>query len=224
MKEHNPTSALEADPLRVVIIDDHQLLIDGLMRLLASETGYLVVGTFTQPLTALETVPSLRPDLAVVDLDMPRLGGPELVRRLRHKCPDLKVVILTMHADRQTVQTLLAAGVDGYLLKSDDESDFLRGLAAVGAGKRFYSSAVTDALHDPAQELGMDPQRKAYLLTTREREVLSDIVAGRSTKEIAALHHLAPSTIESHRKSLHRKLDVHSVAGLVRVAIRQNLV
>ncbi|MGB3618573.1 MAG: response regulator transcription factor [Catalinimonas sp.] len=215
---------MKQTPYTVVLVDDHQLMIDGLQQMLADHAFLRVMTAFTDPREALQKVPILRPDILVTDLDMPHLTGPVLIKRLRPELPELRTVILSMHVDQTTVRHLMTMGIDGYLLKNENREDFLHGLETVAVGKRYFSSRVTEVLADRGRELTPTHHLKAQSLTPRELDVLRLVTEGYATREIAEQLNVAPATVETHRKALLRKLDVTNVAGLVRVALREGIV
>lgn len=210
----------------VCLVDDHQLLMDGIANLLSNHPGIEVVQTFSNPLVALQQIPNLAPDIAILDLDMPELSGNELAIKLKEALPTLKVIILTMHLDTTTVKNIVKMNIDGFLLKNDDQEDFFQAVLTVSNGKKYFSARVTEALASGnSRELkgGFSPVRTLDL-TDREREILTLIAEGNSSKEIAEQLFISVGTVETHRKSLIKKLDVKNIAGLVRIAVKEGLV
>ena len=210
----------------VCLVDDHQLLMDGIANLLSNHPGIEVVQTFSNPLVALQQIPNLAPDIAILDLDMPELSGNELAIKLKEALPTLKVIILTMHLDTTTVKNIVKMNIDGFLLKNDDQEDFFQAVLTVSNGKKYFSARVTEALAvGNSRELkgGFSPVRTLEL-TDREREILTLIAEGNSSKEIAEQLFISVGTVETHRKSLIKKLDVKNIAGLVRIAVKEGLV
>ena len=214
----------EADTVRLVMVDDHQLILDGLVNMLRPYPRYEVLATFTRPHEALRAIPILKPHLVLTDLDMPEMSGAELITELRDAFPELRFILLTMYLEQNLVKTLTQKGLEGYLLKNDDQADFLNALEAVSAGKRYFSPRVTEILIDDRQSLGGSAKVQLLDLSRREREILCLIAEGYSTKEVAEELFISSGTVETHRKSLMRKLDVHNVAGLVRIAVKEGLV
>lgn len=211
-------------PVNIVLVDDHQLILDGLVHMLRPYPRYEVLATFTQPREALRSIPVLKPHLVLTDLDMPEMSGAELITQLREALPVLRFILLSMHLEQHLVKKLMQKGLEGYLLKNDDEADFIHALDAVAAGKRYFSSRVTEVLADEDKMLGGGARLQLLDLSEREREILRLIAEGRSTKAIAEELFISVGTVETHRKSLMRKLDVHNVAGLVRIAVKEGLV
>jgi DNA-binding NarL/FixJ family response regulator len=211
--------------LKVVLVDDHQLVLDGLSDMLEKAEGFDVVMTFNDPAEALRQIPRLEPDLLMTDLEMPGLTGEELITRLREQDFRGKCILLTMYLDQATVKRMMELDVDAYLLKNSDREEFMQALLSVARGKKYYSSRVTEALIDKGKELKRSSSAPSLdELTDRERDVLKCIAEGSSTKEIAEELFISVSTVETHRKALLRKLDVKNVAGLVRIAVQSGLV
>lgn len=213
-------------PHRLVLVDDHTLLADSLRALLDGEPDLQVVAHFTHGLAAVEQIPGLAPDLVLMDLDMPIMNGIEATGRLHAKLPQLPIIILSMHAEKAIVQRAMREGAQGYLLKNSAQDELLRGIRTVLGGGRYYASLLTESLLDP-ERVRLQPETSIRLLaalTDRELEVLRLLAEGLSSKEIAEQLSLSPQTIDSHRKTLLRKLDAKNVAGLVRIAFREGLV
>ncbi|RMG61720.1 MAG: DNA-binding response regulator [Bacteroidetes bacterium] len=211
---------------KLVLVDDHTLLADGLRTLLDGEPDLEVVAHFDNGLAAVERGPDLAPDLVLMDLDMPIMNGLEATRLLKEKRPDLPIIILSMHAEKAIVQKAMQEGARGYLLKNSSQDELLHGIRAVLRGNRFYSSLLTESLLDP-ERVRVQPETSVKLLATlseRELEVLRLLAEGLSSKEIGEQLFLSPQTIDSHRKTLLRKLDAKNVAGLVRIAFREGLI
>jgi DNA-binding NarL/FixJ family response regulator len=209
---------------RIIIVDDHQLIIDGLSRIIQDIPGFDLVTTYHDPLEALQKIPIWKPDILLVDFEMPGLNGLELIRRLKQQLSELKTVLLTMHLDLATVRESLSAGVNAYILKNLDEFELRIALEKVSKGQNYYSAPVTEVLNSRSKSIQKTSNSQLESLSSREQEVLKLIAEAFSTKEIANQLSLEISTIESHRKSLMRKLNVHNVAGLVRIAVQEGLV
>ena len=206
--------------IRLLLADDHQLVRQSLRALLERE-GYQVVAEAGDGREAVRLARELNPDLAVLDVAMPELNGLEAARQIVRAAPRVRTVLLTMHDEEQYVAEALAAGVKGYVLKSQVAHDLLRALEEVAQGAVYLSPRVSHVLVDVSlgrRRIGDDP------LTEREREVLHLIAEGRTTKQVAAALGVSVKTAESHRSRLMKKLDIHEVAGLVRYAIRRGLV
>ena len=208
----------------IIIVDDHQMIIDGFSRIIGDEQGFEVISSYSDPKEALVKVPILKPQILMVDLEMPGMSGLELVRQLKLKMPELKTILLTMHLDRATVKKAIELGFDAYILKNLDELELKIALVKVGKGQKYFSAQVTEVLSNSSSEIGRSSVSKLAVLTSRETDVLKLIAEAYSTKEIADQLSISISTVETHRKAIMKKLDVHNVAGLVRLAVSEGLV
>jgi DNA-binding NarL/FixJ family response regulator len=206
-------------PIRVVLADDHALVRQGLRALLERE-GFQVAGEASDGQEVIRLVPSVRPDVAIVDISMPILNGIDAARELQKSPQRTKTILLTRHDEDQYVTEAIRAGVKGYVLKSQVATDLVQAIQEVCRGRIYLSPSISrtvvEALLSKA-ELPTDP------LTSRERQVLQLVGEGKSTKEVATLLGVSTKTAESHRSRLMRKLDIHETASLVRYAIRHGL-
>ena len=206
--------------LRILLADDHQILRHSLRALLERE-GLEVIAEAENGERALELVRSLRPDVAVLDLSMPKLNGIDAARALAREECSTRVVLLTVHREEHYVLAALKAGIMGYVLKTQAAADLLQAIREVADGGLYLSPGVSRAVVQTYVTKN-GPVRDT--LSPREREVLRLIAGGKTTKEIAALLGISVKTADSHRTRLMEKLDIHEVAGLTRYAIREGLV
>lgn len=206
--------------IRVVLADDHILVRQSLRSLLERE-GFQVVGEASDGQDALRQVESLRPDIAVMDITMPILNGLEAARELGRRSPKTNTILLTQHGEDQYVAEALAAGVRGYVLKSQVASDLLQAIQQVSRGQVYLSPGVSRAVMDAYRSKS---ERSGDPLSARERQVLQLIAEGKSTKDVASLLGISVKTAESHRTRLMQKLDIHETASLVRYAVRRGIV
>jgi two-component system response regulator NreC len=211
-------------PIRVLLCDDHALFRAGLTALLREQTGVDVVGESEDGQAAVEDVERLRPDIVLMDIEMPRLNGFEATRRIASTHPDVRVLILTMYVEEELVARCLEAGSRGYVLKDVPVSQLVYAIQAVASGERYLSPAAVDKVIDDGGHLITRARTSYDLLTAREREVLKLLADGLSIKEIAVRLGRSVKTVEVHKYNLMRKLDVHHRAGLVRYAIAHRLV
>ena len=209
--------------IRVLIADDHRLLVDGLRLLLDKKKNIAVVGVAQDGSEAIDLANKTQPNIILLDISMPRLNGIDAARQILHNMPDVKIIMLSMHADKRYIQQALRVGAKGYILKESAVSEVLMALDVVQSGKLFFSKTIRDQVIAEYVELIQSEDSLSPHLTAREREVLQIISEGNSTKEIASLLNISVKTVESHRKNIMDKLDVHSVAGLTKYAIRQGL-
>jgi DNA-binding NarL/FixJ family response regulator len=218
-------------PIRVILADDHALVRAGIHALLASLEGVQVVAEAGDGRQALQLVESNRPDLVLMDISMPELNGLEAVAKITRDYPQVRVIILSMHANEEYVMQALRAGAAGYLVKDAGIAELELAVRSVARGETYLSPPVSHSVIDnylrrldsPAEAgvLSPNPNEK---LTPRQREVLQLIAEGRTTQEIAKRLHVGVKTVETHRAQLMERLDIHEVAGLVRYAIRIGLV
>ena len=207
---------------RVLLADDHNLVRAGVRKILEAQPGFEVVGEVGDGAAALETLRSTEVDVLVLDLTMPGMDGFEVLARAKEVRPEVRVLVLTMHAGSEYVTRAVREGADGYLLKDSAVQELVAAIEAVLAGRSYYSAQVQ---HELGQLLraGSTLGRPLDLLTDRERDVLRLVARGLSTKEIAARLDISPRTVDTHRANLMRKLGLRSVALLTQFAIREGL-
>jgi two-component system response regulator NreC len=212
--------------MRVLLVDDHTIVREGLRALLADSPDVEVVGEAADGEDALRKARALRPDVVVMDLVMPGMGGLEATRAIRQELPDVEVLVLTMHESEQHFFEVLRAGASGYLLKGASAADLLAALRAVHAGDVFiYPSMAKKLLGDFLTRAGAGEERERYArLTAREREVLKLVAEGYTAQEIGDRLHLSPSTVQTHKTHAMRKLHITTRAQLVRYALRHGLI
>ncbi len=208
---------------RILLIDDHQIMRDGLRLLLREQPDLELVGSAFDSDAGWQAVVDLAPDLIVMDLDIPGEGGIALTARIRATHPDIKIVILTGHAEPQYIEAALQAGAEGYILKANGGADLLQALRSVLAGRNFLSQEVSHIVVNELRRHFDPPQKRGSALSTRESEVLKQIADGYSTKEIAFALGVSTKTIESHRMNLMEKLQINNVAELTKYALREGL-
>jgi two-component system response regulator NreC len=198
----------------------------GLRLLLESQPGFSVVAEASDGRQAVKQAESTQPDVAVVDIAMPNLSGIEAAQRISAALPQIAIVILSMHSDESYVLRALKAGAKGYLLKDSAESDLIEGIHAVHQGRTFFSPEISRMLvADYVREIRSRGAEDSYdLLTPREREILQLLAECKSNKEIAQALNLSPYTIETHRRNLQEKLNLHSFAELILYAVRKGVI
>ncbi len=208
---------------RVLLADDHTLVRAGLRKILESSDTIEVVGEVANGNDALARIAEGGVDVIVLDLTMPGMDGLETLRHIEAEHPEVKVLVLTMHADSEHAVRAIRDGAEGYLLKDSAADDLVAGIEAVMANRAYYSEPVQRALSDLVRS-GTPQRRPADLLTERELEVLKLVARGLSTKEIASKLDISGRTVETHRANLMRKLALKSVALLTQLAIREGLI
>ena len=203
---------------RVVLVDDHELVRDGLRALFEKDDEFEVVGEAEDGRTAVERAGALRPDVVVMDVSLPDLGGVEATRQILGQARDVKVVALSMHADPQYVAGMLQAGASGYVLKRAAAVELLHAVRAALAGHSYLSPELAATVFDQVQALSRHPE-----LSRREREVVRLISEDRTTRQIARQLDLSENTVHTHRQRIMDKLDRHGIAALTKYAIRTGL-
>jgi DNA-binding NarL/FixJ family response regulator len=204
--------------IRIVLIDDHALVREGVARLLEEEPDLRVVGSFDDGALAVRFSARARPDVAVLDVAMPNANGIDVARRMRAVSPATRLVMLSMHARAEYVQQAFWAGANGYVLKESAGEEVVAAVRAVHAGRRYVSAKIPpSALEDPGYE---DPLER---LSAREMEVLKLVVEGNTSLQVATRLGLSPKSIDTYRSRLMTKLEVEHLPALVKFAIRRGL-
>jgi two-component system response regulator NreC len=212
--------------IRILLADDHNVMRRGLRLLLESHAGFSVVAEAADGQQAVEQAEAVRPDVVVLDIAMPHLSGTEAAQRISEMLPSTSIVILSMHSDEGYVLRALKAGAKAYLLKDSAEGDLIEAIKSVTEGKTFFSAEISRMLvEDYVREIRTRGVEDSYgLLTSREREILHLLAEGKSNKDIAAALNLSTYTIETHRRNLQEKLNLHSFAELVLYAVRKGII
>jgi DNA-binding NarL/FixJ family response regulator len=209
---------------RIVLADDHKIIRDGLKALLEKEREIEIVAEAENGRQALQLVRKLSPDVVIMDISMPDLNGIDATRQITSEQPSVKVIALSMHSQRQFVDGMLRAGVSAYLLKDTAFEELVKAVRVVLSGKKYLSPDVTDIVfQDYTQPPATPNGAPTAELTLREREVLQLIAEGRATKQIADRLNISVKTVETHRKNIMEKLNLHTVAELTKYAIRQGI-
>jgi DNA-binding NarL/FixJ family response regulator len=209
--------------IRVLLVDDHAILRDGVRALLSLQDEFEVVGEAAEGREAIEKVQELTPDVIVMDIAMPIMDGLEATRRITKKNPGIKVLVLTQHDNREYILSAIKTGAAGYVPKRALGSELVSAIGAVHRGGSFlYPSAAATLIDDYREQMEeADPFDR---LTPREREILKLIAEGRTSREIAGMLFISLKTVLGHRTKLMEKLDLHNRAELVRYAVRKGLV
>jgi DNA-binding NarL/FixJ family response regulator len=212
--------------IRVLLVDDHTVVRQGLRRILETDDEIAIVGETGDGRSAAEMAQKMNPNVVVMDIALPELNGIEATRQIMKRNENARVLILTMHSDDVCVRQSLKAGARGYLLKDSEDLDLLKAIKAVGRGGSFFSPAVSKVLLEGylGDSTGQPVEDSLSLLTDREREVLQLFSEGKTNKEIATLLSVSINTVETHRKHIMEKLDLHNTADIVRFAVRKKIV
>jgi DNA-binding NarL/FixJ family response regulator len=212
------------NPIRVLIADDHTLILAGIRALLVEIEGVTIAAEAGNGRQAVALARELRPDLVVMDITMKELNGIEATAQIKADLPATQVLILSMHATEDFVRRALRAGASGYLVKDSAPLELRMAIEAIARGEHYITSRVSGLLV-PGLVAGASQGRSSIdTLTPRQREILQMIAEGRSTKEIAFTLHVSGKTVETHRAALMERLGIHDVAGLVLYAVRHRLV
>jgi DNA-binding NarL/FixJ family response regulator len=205
--------------IRVLIVDDHELVREGIRHVLTSDGGFDVVGEASTGTDAVRLSADLAPDVVVLDLTMPGMSGLEAAPRIRAAAPDARLLVLSIHDHEEYVLQSVRAGAEGYLRKDSSPAELRGAIRAIHEGGSFFSAPVARTLAAALQN-----ERRIATLSAREREVLVEIARGASNKEVAARFGISVRTVESHRESLARKLRLKGAASLTRFAIENGLI
>lgn len=209
--------------IKVLVADDHPVVRKGIITCLANKENLKVVGEAVDGPDTIQKTLELQPDVILLDLEMPQLDGLAVTERLRKEAPQVKVLILSTHSQRDYVLRIIRVGARGYVLKDTPPDELVKAIAAVNEGEAFFSPPVARiALNQYVDE--SDSESPLARLSDREKQVLALIAEGKSNKEIAVALNIGVRTTETHRERIMRKLDIHSVAGLTKFAIANGIV
>jgi DNA-binding NarL/FixJ family response regulator len=210
--------------IRVLIADDHTIMRAGLRSLLEKEDQIEVVAEAENGRRAVQLAVEHEPDVVVMDVSMPDLNGIEATSQVLESLPEAKVIALSMHTDKRFVMGMLRAGASGYLLKDCASQELANAIVSVASNKKYLSPDIAGVvIEDSLYGLQQEGETVSSLLSAREREVLQLIAEGWSTKQIAAHLYVSVKTIETHRRQIMKKLDLHNIAELTKYAIREGL-
>lgn len=213
-------------PIRILLADDHAVVRDGLRALLDRQPDFVIVAEACDGRECIELAEKHSPDVVMMDVAMPQMNGIEAARRILAANPSIAIVILSMHQDESYVLQSLKAGAKGYLLKDSPREDVLEAIRSAAQGRAFLSRKVSRMLQEDyieqLQAKGLDDSYE--LLTDREREILQLLAEGRANKEVANLLNISPTTVETHRGHILRKLSLHGTADLILYAVRKRII
>ena len=209
--------------VRILVADDHRIVREGIVRILDDSPDYQVVAQAADGVEAVKLALELKPDIVVIDLTMPRLGGLDAVRRMSAQLPQVRVLVLTVHEDEEYIVPIIKAGAAGYLVKDSASKELTDAIAKIARGGVYFGPQATKILAEQYQRpthLAADPYGG---LTDREREVFHLVVEGKTNKQIANIMGIALKTANNHRTNMMNKLDLHNTADIVRFAARKGL-
>ena len=212
-------------PIRILLVDDHTIVRQGLSRLLEEHPEFKVVGEAFDGYTAIDQVHKLKPNVVIMDISMPRMNGIEATRRLRKLFPEVKILILSMYSQKHYIHELFESGVSGYLLKDSCGQDIVAAIHAAMNNEAYLSPSISKVLVDSYGSPKTSSRMQLYkTLSNREREVLQMIAEGHSSRQVAEILCISISTVKSHRRSIMEKLDIDTVEKLILFTIQIGLV
>jgi len=210
------------NPYQIILADDHLMFRNGIKRIIEDSPNLAVIGEADDGLQLLELLKKTKPDMVILDISMPKLRGLETSRELKTLYPDIKVLILTMHRNKEYLVQALSAKADGYLLKEDTDRQLIAAIESIQGGKIFLSPLMSEDLSQNLLGFIENGDRSLdQTLSTREKEVLTLLAEGQSSKEIADLLFISTRTVEHHRASINKKLKINNIVDLVKYAIRK---
>ncbi|MEO9966867.1 MAG: response regulator transcription factor [Reichenbachiella sp.] len=208
-----------SDTINIIIIDDHQILIDGVVELLNHKKNFHVVGTASGYQRALDLISNHKVDVAICDVNMPQMRGTELIPKLKSINSNLRIVALSMHEEKHVIKEVLKLGADGYVLKRSTHNELVDAIKAVSNGQTFVSDAITEMLVDEIK----NPTPIDHL-SEREIEIIKLIVQERTNRQIGDELCISEKTVETHKRNIFRKTNTSSAVGLTKFALSHNLV
>ncbi|MGV1786537.1 response regulator [Agrobacterium tumefaciens] len=208
---------MNVHPIRVLLVDNHPLILDGLKAVLETYEHITVVGTAVSAVAGIDAAVATQPHVVLMDINMPQINGIDALELFKEKQLSARVLMLSMHDSREYISTSVMYGAAGYILKDVATEEIVVAIGTVAAGGTYFSSGVRDVLMESATG-------RLKELTTREQDVLLLIARGKSNRDAAAALDIAESTMETHRKNIKRKLDIATTAGLIRYAIDHGLI
>jgi len=204
------------NPVRVAIVDDHPMIAEGIQSILEAYENIEVVSAFLKGRDIIDAVETLRPDVVLMDLNMPDIGGLTATEIILERCPETRVLILSMHDSREYITSALSHGAMGYVLKDVPTEEIKAAIDSVMRGERYLGTGAQGSLTPP------DGKTREQL-TEREQTILLQLAQGESNKEVAATLDISVRTVETHRKNIKRKLGISSTAGLTRYALEHGV-
>jgi DNA-binding NarL/FixJ family response regulator len=214
--------------LRILIADDHDLMLRGIRTIIESHDGWTICGEAHDGREAIAKASELKPDIAILDISMPDVNGLVAIGKIRKASPNTEILILSVHHSEQLILEILKTGARGYIVKSDSDRDLVLAVEALSRHKPFFTSQATELIlrnsATPSRQVTEIPESLRGSLTPREREIVQLLSEGRSSKEVATVLGISVKTAETHRANIMRKLDLHTVSGLVRYAVRNQII
>ncbi len=209
------------DKIKIYLVDDHQMLLDGLKAIISSEKDFEIIGECTLPLLAFEQIQLLKPDIVLTDINMPELSGIDLVRKLNPRMGNTKFIALSMFGERSYIKDMLQAGVKGYILKNTGREELVRAIKTVYEGNEFFSEEVENVIESNPVN---DEKINTINLTEREVDIIDCIAKEMTNAQIAEALFISERTVETHRKNIFRKTGIKGVVGLVKFALDKGFI
>lgn len=206
--------------IKIVLADDHKILRDGLRNIIEKISNFKVIAEATDGRAAVKLCAELKPDVVVMDIAMPGLNGVEASRQILQENPDIKIIALSMHSNKQFITGMLKAGAYGYLLKDSDSEELITAIKTVARNQKYISQKISGII---INEFVSTLQEDEAVLSSREKEILQLIAEGKSSKEIGEILFLSSKTVDAHRKNIMDKLDLHTIPELTKYAIKSGL-
>jgi len=210
--------------IKIILIDDHKLILEGLNNILSSEKDISILSTFSSSAEALNFVKDNAIDVIITDLNMPNINGIELIKKIRKKSPDQKIIVLSMIDQQSIIIRMIKYKINGYLMKNEAQEELVSAIRKVAKGETFYNQDIRDRLFQNNIQLAKKTPRDIPRLSAREKEVLQLIIQEHTGKEIATKLFISEGTVITHRKHIIEKLGAKNTAGMVRIALELGLV
>jgi DNA-binding NarL/FixJ family response regulator len=214
-------------PLRILVADDHDVMRLGIRELLGTREGWEICAEARNGREAVAKTEELKPDIAILDVNMPELNGIEAARRIRKSFPTTEVLVISFDYSDQLIREIVGTGARGFVVKGDSERDLISAVEALSNHRSFFTSRATDVILGRVRGGGYGSDIRELArnrLTPREREIVQLLAEGKSSKEVAEFLTISVKTADTHRANIMRKLDLHSVTELVRYAVRNQIV
>ncbi len=214
-------------PLRILIADDHEVVRQGVRTILETQSGWTVVAEAQNGLDAVEHAQKTQPDIALLDISMPQLNGLEAAKKILDLLPETQILILTMHESDELVREVLSAGARGYVLKTDAKRDLVNAVRSLSERRPFFTAKVAEMVLEGYRQRSAPAGTEITSgdrLTSRERQIVQLLAEGKTSKEIATALDISVKTADTHRANVMRKLNLHSLADVVRYAIRNKMI
>jgi DNA-binding NarL/FixJ family response regulator len=211
-------------PIKIIISDDHQLFRDGIANLLSSSPQIEIVAQAENGQEAIEKAVLYKPDIVIMDLSLPKINGVEATRILHNELPKTKVLVLTMHAEKNYIKEALEAGAYGYLFKDCTYDQLIEAINTVYNGKKYLSNKITEILIEDYLNKEEDFNAKDQQLTERESEILKLLAEGKTTHEISETLFISIKTVGTHKQHIFEKLNFKSISDLIKYAIKNSIV